>query len=109
MQYKYQTIIQLHTKGINQMDFVFSKNTNIECGEEFYIIIGVDSYLTDGIEKAEVSEIDWNHSEVVFEIAQSCQYVSCSFYDMSKYVFKTKNEAEQAYENLPFGVGLLPA
>lgn len=77
------------------MNFVYEVVTNIEVGQILYGIIGCSTRTYQGVYPIEVYKIDANNSEVIFTIEQPCGFVSCSFSDMSRFVFETEEEAER--------------
>lgn len=81
---------------------------NIEVGQKLYGIIGASTRTYNGVDEIIVDEIDYNKEIVVFSIEQPCQFVECSFYNMSRYVFETKEEANNMYcsNDFNFGEGL---
>lgn len=81
---------------------------NIKVGQKLYGIIECSTRTYDGIYEIIVDEIDYDGYRVIFKIEQPCQYVQCSFYNMDKYVFETKEKAENEYnsDNFNFGEGL---
>lgn len=88
------------------MKFEYKKEANIEVGQRLYGIIAVTTYTYDGVYPMTVEEILWDEEEVIFKVDQPCQYVSCSFYEMEDYVFKTEEEAIEKQKTLDFGVGM---
>ena len=90
------------------MDFIYAKNANITVGQVLYGIICVSRYTYDGIFPVKVYEIDYNNEEVVFEVDQPCQYVSCSFQEMNDFVFESRETAKNKKRELDFGTGLQP-
>lgn len=88
------------------MKFEFEKKTNIRIGQTLYGIVEVSIYTYDGVYPIMVRDIDYNNEKVIFSIDQPCQYVSCSFKEMTDFVFETKEEAEHKMRSLEFGEGL---
>ena len=88
------------------MEFKYKKETNLKSGQKLYGIIAVSTRTYDGIYPIVVDDIDYNNEEVIFKIDQPCGYVSCSFREMSDYVFESEAEAKSKMHNLGFGAGL---
>ena len=88
------------------MNFVYSKEINIEIGQTLYGIIAVSSRTYGGVYPIVVDWIDWNNEEIVFAIDQPCQYVSASFCEMQHYVFESETHANIALDIVEFGEGL---
>jgi hypothetical protein len=88
------------------MNFIYSKEINIEIGQTLYGIIAFSTRTYDGVYPIVVDWIDWNNEEIVFKIDQPCQYVSASFYKMQRYVFESEEKANIASDTIEFGEGL---
>ena len=88
------------------MDFLYLKKCNIDEGQELYGFIESSIYTYSGIYKIKVDTIDWNAEEVIFEIDQPCEYVYCSFNDLSNFVFETQEDAENNCKDYSFTNGL---
>lgn len=88
------------------MKLVYSKEINIEIGQEFYGIIAASNRTYDGIYPVKVDDIDWSTEEIVFRIDQPCQYVSCYFEEFNRYVFVSEREAQEAKHDLDCGEGM---
>ena len=86
--------------------FEYRKEANIEVGQTLYGIIATSIYTYDGVYPITVEEILWDREEVVFEVEQPCQHVSCSFYEMETYVFETEEDAIEKHKTLDFGEGM---
>ena len=88
------------------MEFKYKKEANIKVGQRLYGIIAVSTRTYDGVYPVTVDEIDWNEEQIIFEVNQPCQYVSCSFNDINSFVFESEEEAEKRYKYQPFRRGM---
>lgn len=88
------------------MKLVYSKEINIEIGQEFYGIIAVSNRTYDGIYPVKVDDIDWNMEEIIFKVDQPCQYVSCYFNEFDRYVFPSEKEAQESKQDLDYDEGM---
>lgn len=88
------------------MDFQFTKQCSVNEGQTLYGIIEHSCHTYGGVYPITVEVIDYNNEEVVFKIGQPCGYVSCSFSNMSKYVFETEDEARKNLSTFDMGEGI---
>ncbi len=88
------------------MRFEYKKESNIEIGQILYGIIADSRRTYGGVYKLIVYDIDWNKEEAIFKVEQPCEFVSCDFYNMNRYVFETEIEANNSINRLDFGEGL---
>lgn len=88
------------------MKLIYSKEINIEVGQEFYGIIADSNRTYGGIYSIKVDDIDWNNEEIIFKVDQPCDYVSCYFIEFDMYVFNSIQEAEEAIKKLDHREGL---
>lgn len=89
------------------MKITYKKEINLKMGQEVYGIVGVSRYTYHGVQRLRVYSIDWNDNCVEFIDLDNNIYVSGHFDDLSHYIFETKEEAEAAYKNTEWGLGLL--
>jgi hypothetical protein len=76
------------------------KSINISEDDKLYGIIGVSRRTYEGVYEIEVETIDWSNECVIFTIEQPCRRVRANFDDFEYYIFKTKEEADNAYKNI---------
>lgn len=88
------------------MRFEYKKEANIKGGQKLFGIIAVSCCTYDGIYPITVYDIDYNNEEVIFEVDQPCEYVSCSFSEMEYLVFESEEEAKTMKSKLKFEDGL---
>jgi hypothetical protein len=88
------------------MEYIFKTKTNIKIEDRYFAIIACTSRTYNGVYEVIVDEIDWNNENVIFRIKQPCGYVSCSFCEMNRYIFKSEEEAKTVEKELNFGEGL---
>ena len=94
------------------MDFKYKVETNIEAGQKLYGIIACTPSTNEGVYEITVAAVYFDDGgEIVFDIDQPCGQVSASFGDMSRFVFETKEDAEEQLEivNVFHGDGLYAA
>lgn len=89
------------------MKIQYKKEINLNVGQEVYGIVGVSSHTYHGVRRLKVYYIDWNENSVGFLDVDTGILVSGHFYDLSRYIFETKEEAEKAYRDTDWGLGLL--
>lgn len=83
------------------MKFEYKAETNVEISQNLYGIIACSSSTHEGVYEIVVAAIYFDDGgEIVFDIDQPCGQVSADFDDMNKYVFETKEEAENQLENV---------
>lgn len=82
------------------MKLEFQKTINVNISDKFYGIIEASTRTYNGVYEIIVDKINWNEEYIVFDIEQPCQQVMVYFYDFDKYVFNTKEEANQMYEKM---------
>jgi hypothetical protein len=88
------------------MKFSYKKECSLKVGQELYGIIASTIYTHGGVSPIVVDEIDYNREKVIFEIAQPCVYVSCSFYEVERFVFESKEEANNKFLDFEIDEGL---
>lgn len=88
------------------MKFTYTKECNLTIGQKLFGIIPVTIYTYDGVYPITVKYINWNTEEIDFSIDQPCGTVSCSFHELDRYVFETREEAETKMSTLEFGDGM---
>lgn len=89
------------------MKITYKKEINLKIGQEVYGIVGVSRFTYSGVRRLRVYYIDWNENSVGFIDQDTNTIISGHFEDLGYYIFETKEEAEAAYENLEWGLGLM--
>lgn len=82
------------------MQLEIVKSINISEGDKLYGIIGSSIKTYEGVYEIKVETIDWNDECVIFTIEQPCSRVRANFDDFEYYIFKTKEEADNACKNI---------
>lgn len=88
------------------MKFSYKKECSLKVGQELYGIIAMSIYTYEGVFPVVVDEIDYNREEIIFEVKQPCRYVSCSFYEIERFVFESEEEANNRSLHLSIDEGL---
>lgn len=88
------------------MKFSYKKECSLKVGQELYGIIAMSIYTYEGVFPVVVDEIDYNREEIIFEVKQPCRYVSCSFYEIERFVFESEEEANNKFLDFEIDEGL---